>query len=378
MRLTEHEGKALLRRHGIAVPHGSLISATDPAPDWPGTGVAKAQVLEGGRGKRGLVRVFGAGDCADAVAAVRASGAGHVPLLIEEALPIQREIYLSLRVDGTAQTIALLASAEGGVEIEQGPPPLAIGFSTRDPHAASVILAGLRQGFPTDLAVKIARLVRRLATVMIAEDLELLEINPLALLPDGRLVAADARIMRDDAAGLRHDAADTATSVVLEAAARTPLEQRAAAMGFSFVELAGGSVALVSAGAGLGMMLVDLLADAGAPAACFMDNAHGGPAETSAERLAIAYELAARPEVRAILFCTVLASRPLRGRVDALAEALRLSPPPKPLVVAIAAGHTALAGYSMAEAAARLAAVGVVALHDDPVAAVAAVARLAA
>lgn len=375
MRLTEHEGKALLRRHGIAVPHGSLIGATDAVPDWPGPGVAKAQVLDGGRGKRGLVRVFEAGGCAAAMAAVRA--AGGAAIRIEDALPIQAEIYLSMRVDGTAQAIALLASPAGGVDVEAAAPPIAIGFRAGDPHATAALLAALRPAFPVDLAVRIARLARRLAAVMRAEDLELLEINPLALLPDGRLVAADARMIRDDTAGYRHDPAETAASAALETAARTPLERRAAAMGFAFVELAGGTVAMVSAGAGLGMLLVDLLADAGAPAACFMDNAQGGPAETAAERLAIAFDLAARPQVRAILFCTVLASRPLRGRVEALAEALRLAPPPKPLVVAIAAGHAALAGYSMAEAAARLASVGVVALYDDPVAAVAAVARLA-
>ncbi len=374
MRLTEYEGKALLARHGIPVPHGTLAGATDPAPDWPGAGVAKAQVLEGGRGKRGLVRVFAEGGCAAAVASVRA--AGGTTLLVEEALPIQREFYLSLRVDGTAQAIALLASAEGGVEIEQSAAPIAAAFSLADPHAGATILAALRAGFPTDLALRVSRLTLRLARMLVAEDLELLEINPLALLPDGRLVAADAKIIRDDCAAGRHAAMPLAAS--LEAASLTALERRAAASGFSFVELPGGSVALVSAGAGLGMMLVDLLADAGAPAACFMDNAQGGPAETAAERLALAYDLAARPEVKAILFCTVLASRPLKGRIDALAEALRLAPPPKPLIVAIAAGHTALAGYSMAEAEARLRVAGVTALFDDPVAAVAAAARIAA
>lgn len=377
MRLTEHEGKALLRRHGIAVPHGSLIHATDPVPIWQGRGVAKAQVLEGGRGKRGLVRLFEEGGIEAAVAGVRSAGATHVPLLIEEALPIAQEFYLSLRIDGTGQGIGLLASATGGVEIEAAAPPIALTFQAQDPHAGATILAALGSGFPAGVAPRIARLVLRLAAVLVAEDLELLEINPLALLPDGRLVAADAKCLRDEAAGFRHDPAETAVSTALEEALRTPLERRAAEAGFSLVELPAGRVALISAGAGLGMMLVDLLADAGAPAACFMDNAQGGPAETTVQRLALAFEIAARPEVGAILFCTTLASRPLKGRIQALAAALRAAPPPKPLVVCIAAGHAALAGYSMVEAEATLREVGVTALFGEPLAAVAEAARLA-
>jgi succinyl-CoA synthetase beta subunit len=170
--------------------------------------------------------------------------------------------------------------------------------------------------------------------------------------------------VRDDSALFRH--ASPALSAALEAAALTPLEQRSRDQGFQLVELPGGTVAMITAGAGLGMLMLDLLADAGCPAACFMDNANGGPAETMPERLALAFEIAARPEVKAVMFFTTLASRGLKARVEALAAALRANPPTKPFFAGIAAGHAALRGYSMEEARAALAEVGVAALHDNP------------
>jgi succinyl-CoA synthetase beta subunit len=88
--------------------------------------------------------------------------------------------------------------------------------------------------------------------------------------------------------------------------------------------------------------------------------------ETAPQRFAAGFEIAARPGIDAVLFYTTLASRPLKGRVEALAATLRQRPSPKPLFVGLAAGHAALAGYSMAQAAADLAAVGVTALEADP------------
>ncbi|MDN3563204.1 hypothetical protein QWZ14_02280 [Paeniroseomonas aquatica] len=375
MRLAEHDGKTLLRQHGIATPAGRLLTGL---PEAAADGVLKAQLLAGGRGKRGLVRRVATGDAPAAAAAMREIlGDAAAPLLLEEAVAPAREVYLALRIDGTAQGIELLCSPDGGVEVEaagsllRGPLEPEAAGALEDAHAII-----LRPGFPPALAARLARLAVRLARVMRAEDLDLLEINPLAVLPDGRLLALDAKAVRDDSAGFRHAA--PALSAGLEAAALTPLERRARALGFQLVELPGGTVAMITAGAGLGMLMLDLLADAGCPAACFMDNANGGPAETMPDRLALAFELAERPEVKAVMFFTTLASRGLQARVAALAAALRARPPQKPFLAGIAAGHAALRGYSMAEAAAALAEVGVAALHDDPHALVRAVAAAAA
>ncbi|MGG5808637.1 ATP-grasp domain-containing protein [Falsiroseomonas sp. CW058] len=365
MRLTEWDGKAALRRHGIALPDGVLLR-DGAAPPGFGDAMVKAQVLEGGRGKRGLVRRAG-GDVPAVAAAIRAAlGRPDAPLMLERPVAIAQEIFLALRIDGTAQAIEVLASPAGGVEVESAAPPLRWHILPDGATAPGDSLRALRAGFAPDLAARLARLVTRLSRVMAEEDLELLEINPLALLADGTLLPCDAKAVRDEAAAFRHDAAHTALSAALEEAAMTPLERRARDDGFSLVELPGGRVAMVTAGAGLGMMMLDLLGDAGCPAACFMDNMMGGPAETAPARFAAAFEIAARPEVEAVLFYTTLASRPLRGRVEALAAALREHPSPKPLFVGIAAAHAALAGYSMEQARADLAAVGVTALEADP------------
>ncbi len=366
MRLTEAEGKALLRRHGIAVPRGVLLAPGAPVPAeaaaWPGL-FLKAQVLEGGRGRRGLVRRVTPDTLEEARAGIAAL-AGPVALLLEEAVEITRELYLALRVDGTRQAQDLLFAADGGVGIEQAGGIRRIPLRAEAPDAAERIHAAIADALPPQEAARVARLGARLARIAVAEDLALLEINPLGLTRRG-LVACDAKLVRDDVAGFRHDPEATAMSAALEDSALTPLERRARQQGFALVEMPG-DVALVSAGAGLGMFLMDLLADHGLRAACFMDNLHGGPAETIEARLAAAFEIAARPEVRAILFYTTLASRPLADRIEGLLGFLARQPAPKPLFVGFAAAPSALRGFDVEAARGRLRAAGIAALQDDP------------
>jgi succinyl-CoA synthetase beta subunit len=221
-------------------------------------------------------------------------------------------------------------------------------------------LAGL---FPRDVAARLARHAARLPQIARREDLELLEINPLALTADGRLVACDAKIVRDDSAAFRHDPDEFPLSRALAERALTELERSARDLGFHLVEM-DGDVALVTAGAGLGMMMMDLLADHGLAAACFMDNLRGAPDETMAERLRISRALAQRPRVKAIVFQTVLASRSLADRIEALLAFLAAEPLPKPLFVGIAAGHAAARKMSAEAAVAKLGAAGIAAFTD--------------
>ena len=131
---------------------------------------------------------------------------------------------------------------------------------------------------------------------------------------------------------------------------------------------------LVTSGAGLGMMMMDLLADHGLRAASFMDNLRGAPDETMTERLTIARALAARPNIKAIVFQTVIASRSLAERIEALIAWINAEPLPKPLFVGLAAGHAAARAMSTDAAIEKLRALGVAAF-TDPVALVKAVAR---
>ena len=358
MRLTEVDGKALLRRHGLAVPRGVLLAGSEEPPreteEWPGF-VLKAQLLEGGRGKRGLVRRF---DKADELRHVRRLILANLddadtPLLLEEAVAIAREIFVAVRVDGTRQRLELMIAPQGGENVEQSGTVARIGIAAATAATPEAIFPAIAKLLPHDLAARVARYAIRLPTIARQEDLELLEINPLVLTEDGRLIACDAKIVRDDSADFRHDPAEFAVSRKLAERAMTGLERSARDLGFQLVET-GGDIVLVTSGAGLAMMMMDLLADHGLAAASFMDNLRGAPDETMTERLKIARALAARPNIKAIVFQTVIASRSLAERIDALTAWIAAEPLPKPLFVGLAAGHAATRKMNVEAAIERL------------------------
>ena len=379
MRLAEYDGKALLHRHGRAVPRGVLLQSGQQPPEtaagWPGY-FLKAQLLEGGRGKSGLVRrIRGLSEFREARRLILATlDDADTPLLLEEAVPIAQEIFVAVRIDGTRQRYELLLAAEGGENVEQSSKKLArIPIDVGAPTTAEDIFPVVSKIFPPDFAARLARYAARLVDIARMEDLQLLEINPLALTKDGSFVACDAKIIRDEAADFRHDPAEFSLSRTLAERAMTGLERAARDLGFQLVET-NGDVVLVTSGAGLAMMMMDLLADHGLRAASFMDNLRGAPDETMNERLKIARQLAARPNIKAIVFQTVIASRSLSERIDALVSWITAEPLPKPLFVGLAAGHAAARKMSPEQAIEKLQALGVPAF-TDPVALVRAAAE---
>jgi succinyl-CoA synthetase beta subunit len=378
MRLAEADGKALLRRHGLTVPRGVVLGNGEDPPQhacgWPGF-LLKAQLLEGGRGKRGLVRAFTKlAEFRDVRRLILASlEDADTPLLLEEAVAIAREIFVAVRVDGTQQRLELLLAPQGGENVEQSAKLVRIPLENAAPTTPEAIFSAIAKVFPRELAARLARYAARLPDIARQEDLELLEINPLALAEEGSLIACDAKIIRDDSAGFRHDPDAFAVSRMLAERAMTTLERSARDLGFQLVET-NGDVVLITSGAGLAMMMMDLLANHGLSAASFMDNLRGAPDETMTERLQIARALAARPNIKAIVFQTVIASRSLAERIEALIAWITAEPLPKPLFVGLAAGHAASRKMTAEAAVEKLRALGVAAF-TDPVALVKAAAQ---
>src|SRR2546423_1453645 len=289
MDLLEYQGKELFRRFGIPVSEGRLAKTPEEAraaaEELRGPVVVKAQVLTGGRGKAGGVKL--ANDPAEAEAKARdilgLDINGHVvrKLWIEQASDIAKEYYLSITFDrGTKQPLFMLTT-EGGVEIEQvadeNPDALARlhvdpleGFQ---PYQARRLIYGAGIDDPNEQK-QIVSIVEKLYGCFVGSDAMLCEINPLIVTPDGDVKALDSKFTVDDSALFRHP--DVAEMRDVEAA--DPLETFAREKGVTYVKL-DGEVGILGNGAGLTMSTVDVVVVAGGRPANFCDLGGGGDAE---------------------------------------------------------------------------------------------------
>lgn len=301
MLMTEHEGKRLLACHGVPVPGGELIRRSAHVQKWKGRYpvALKVQVASGGRGKAG--GVVRADDAEGAEAAARDLFArefgGERPesLLIEPWVEHSRELYLAVTIDGQSGGYVVLYGPAGGVDVEHHAPHKYAFGSARDfrAHALRALLAPVEQ----DGAVRerIVALARRLAFIAAAVDALTVEINPVALLPDGKLLALDAKVVRDDSAAFRQ--ADTAQAIE-RARKREPRMVRRALEGNLMMVGLDGEIGLISGGAGMTMAGMDMIADTGLKPACFLD-CSSNPTPTG-YRLAFDV-LDSEPRVKAIL-----------------------------------------------------------------------------
>ena len=270
MKLLEYEGKALLARHGVPVARGALWPQV---PESDTGWMLKAQVLAGGRGKRGGIVSADSRDALDRHAArLQGSRLGDEPVhavYLEQRLPIDREYYLAALVDRDRGCVAVMASAAGGMEIEQAPPS-EIARIEVDPliGLAEFQVQHLRRSLSLDapLAAEFARIVRKTVETLIDEDAELVEINPLILTADGQLLAADAKVILDDDAVFRHP--DRPGPVAWST--DSPFMKRCRELGVIGVDSRIGvpapqrpTVALLGNGAGLTMATYDQIALAG-------------------------------------------------------------------------------------------------------------------
>ena len=275
MMLLEYEAKRLLRGVGIQTPQGHVVfSERDLAAlalTYPLA--AKVQVASGGRGKRGgVVKVDDAHGAQRAVAMLletQLDGEASRAVLLEPWLPLERELYLSVTVDGTAGGYVVLYSPHGGIDVESGAPPVryAPGRIQRfRAHELREVLSPVEHD--SVVRERVLLLARRLLMLAATRDCLTVEINPLGVLSEGRLIAVDAKVVRDDAAGFRAPEIDAAirSSWDLE-----PDPVRLALQGrLSYVRLEG-DVGLISGGAGMTMAVMDLIDAAGGRPACFLD-----------------------------------------------------------------------------------------------------------
>jgi succinyl-CoA synthetase beta subunit len=307
MDLYEHQGKELFARFGIPVSEGRVATTPDEArvaaAELGGEVVVKAQVLTGGRGKAGGVKVAAGPDEAAVLAGdiLGLDIRGHVVrrLWIEKVSEIAREYYLSVTLDRGAGRTLLMFTTEGGVEIEQAAAesPDALvrvhvdPLEGLEPHHVRELTAGVAD---EDERVQIEQIVEGLYRCYVESDATLCEINPLIVTPDGTVRALDAKVTIDDSALPRHpDLAE-----LRDTWAADPLEAFARERGVIYVKL-DGWVGILGNGAGLSMSTVDVVVVAGGKPANFCDLGGGG----SAEGVVAALEVIARdPQVRSILF----------------------------------------------------------------------------
>lgn len=254
--LLEHEGKGILASCGIPVPQGGLYRALPEALD--GDLVVKAQVFAGGRGKAGGIRIANgraeALRIAEEIAARPLAGAHVEDVYIERKLEIEREYYLAALVDRDLGMPVLVASADGGVDIEAVPRERLLRQAVDpllglEPFMVERLVRGL--GLVGEQASAFARLVEQIHRGLIAHDAELIEINPLVLTKNGAFVAADAKVALDEDAAFRHPGRRAQPE-------GTAFEHAARALEVIGVEIAPpGGVAAIMNGAGLTMATLD-------------------------------------------------------------------------------------------------------------------------
>jgi len=309
MKLHEYQARDLLAKYGIPVTGGGVAStpaeARAIAERIGAPVVVKAQVFVGGRGKAGGVKLADTPDQAEQVAAqilgMDIKGLTVEKVLVAEAITYQKEIYLSVILDRGSKQVMLIASAEGGVEIEE--------VAKTNPDAILKLPAhpmlGLQEYQARELAFGIglsdgkqarqfAQIASALYKVFVETDASLAEINPLVIRADGTLQALDSKILLDDSALFRHPDLEAMRDPSDEPEA----ERQAREAGITFIKL-DGSIGCMVNGAGLAMATMDVVKLYGGEPANFLDIGGGAGKEKVQAALQI---ILADPNVKAVMF----------------------------------------------------------------------------
>lgn len=296
MKLHEYQSKQIFERFGIPIPKGRIASTSDEvkqiSEELGGTVVIKSQVLVGGRGKAGGIRLVKspeeAHDMATKILGMEIKGLPVRKVLVDEAISIEREFYVGIVNDRKNQKPVLMVSAAGGMEIEE--------VAQHNPEKIVKVyidpLLGLRDYQLRDAAIAIdipkplwkhfIEIVQGLWKAYESCDATLAEINPLVLSAENKLVALDAKMVIDDNALFRHPDLADLRDMDLEAAS----EVEARKYGVTFIKMNGNIGCMVN-GAGLAMATMDILALCGGEAANFLDIGGGASADKVAASLRV-------------------------------------------------------------------------------------------
>ena len=336
MNIHEYQAKELLKPFGVPVPKGRVANtAADAAAiarEMGGTVVVKAQIHAGGRGKAGGVKVVKSPEEAEKAAAAMLGktlvthqtgpqGREVKRLLIEEGLPIARELYLGMVLDRATGRVTVIASTEGGVEIEEvaRKTPEKILKEVIDPAVGLLPFQCRRLAYALGVgkqAGPFTALLQALARAFAEKDCSLAEINPLVVTQDGRLLALDAKINIDNNALFRRPEIEALRDLNEE----DPKEYEASKLGLSYISLDGNIGCMVN-GAGLAMATMDIIKLCGGEPANFLDVGGGATKERVTEAFKI---LLSDKRVKGVLVnifggimrCDVIA----QGVVDAARE----------------------------------------------------------
>ncbi len=336
MNIHEHQAKELLKPFGVPVPKGRVANtaaeAAAIAREMGGTVVVKAQIHAGGRGKAGGVKVVKSPEEAEKAAAAMLGktlvthqtgpqGREVKRLLIEEGLPIARELYLGMVLDRATGRVTVIASTEGGVEIEEvaRKAPEKILKEVIDPAVGLLPFQCRRLAYALGLSKQagpFTALLQALARAFAEKDCSLAEINPLVVTQDGRLLALDAKINIDNNALFRRPEIEALRDLNEE----DPKEYDASKLGLSYISLDGNIGCMVN-GAGLAMATMDIIKLCGGEPANFLDVGGGATKERVTEAFKI---LLSDKRVKGVLVnifggimrCDVIA----QGVVDAARE----------------------------------------------------------
>ena len=287
MRLLEYQGKELFDEFGIRVPRSHLAHTIQEAREggsklgYPL--VIKSQLTVGGRGKAGAIL-----KCKNEEELepkfnelLHKEVKGELPrsILLEEMADIKRELYLSMFLNRSKRCYSLISSAEGGIDIESAGSKVMVdvpidGLSPQQAEETAVKL-----GLNGETVVSFVDFTTKLSKLVNEKEAELAEINPVAILQDGSLMALDAKVIIDDNAMFRHPELKKYEHV-------SELEKQAEVSGFSLVEL-DGNIAIIGNGAGLVMSTLDMVSDAGGRAGAFLDFGGRATTETIYEALKV-------------------------------------------------------------------------------------------